>query len=158
MAAHGIGGCAAGNAEAALEHTIALVKARSTSYTAARMRDFQLVQLRVGAAGARIEAARRILREDCREAQAIAARNVIADPETKLKFKRNLAYATQLCTEAVDMLHTLAGANGIYEKYPLERILRDAHGLAAHIMHNFDTQGSAWGYVALGGENQNPTL
>jgi len=158
MGAHGIGGCAVGNAQAALEHTIARVKERSTSYGGAKMRDFQLVQLRVGAAGARIDAARAILRSDCIEAQDIASREVMPDDQTKLRFKRNLAYATQLCTEAVDTLHTLAGANGIYEKYPLERILRDAHALAGHIMHNFDTQASAWGYAALGGENTNPTL
>ena len=77
---------------------------------------------------------------------------------TKLRFKRNLAYAAQLCTEAVDTLHTLAGANGIYERYPLERIFRDQHALAGHIMHNFDTQASAWGYAALGGVIDNPTL
>jgi len=55
-------------------------------------------------------------------------------------------------------VHDVAGANGIYEKYPLERIFRDAHAIAGHIMHNFDTQASAWGYAALGGEVKNPTL
>ena len=158
LGAHGIGGCAVGNAEMALEHTLALVRERSTSYNPVKMRDLQLVQLRVGAAGARIDAARRILRADCVEAQDIACRKVVADAQVKLRFKRNLAYATSLCTEAVDMLHTLAGANGVYQKYPLERILRDAHSLAGHIMHNFDTQATAWGYAALGGENSNPTL
>jgi 3-hydroxy-9,10-secoandrosta-1,3,5(10)-triene-9,17-dione monooxygenase len=158
MGAHGIGGCAAGNATAALEHTIERVKSRSTSYTGASMRDFQLVQLRVAAAGARIDAARAILRNDCFEAAGIAERGVMPDQQTKLRFKRNLAYATQLCTEAVDTLHTLAGANGIYEKYPLERIFRDQHALAGHIMHNFDTQATAWGYAALGGVVDNPTL
>ena len=158
MGAHGIGGTAAGNAQAALEHTIALVKERSTSYTGTRMRDFPLVQLRVSAAAAKIDTARLLLRNDCIEAQEIARRNVIPDPQTKLRFKRNLAYAAQLCTEAVDSLHALAGANGIYEKYPLERILRDAHALAGHIMLNFDTHASTWGFAALGGEVQNPTL
>ena len=158
MGAHGIGGCAAGNATAALEHTIERVKSRSTSYTGANMRDFQLVQLRVAAAGARIDAARAILRNDCFDAAEIAERGVMPDQQTKLRFKRNLAYATQLCTEAVDTLHTLAGANGIYEKYPLERIFRDQHALAGHIMHNFDTQATAWGYAALGGVLDNPTL
>jgi 3-hydroxy-9,10-secoandrosta-1,3,5(10)-triene-9,17-dione monooxygenase len=158
VGAHGIGGCAAGNAKAALEYTIARVKERSTSYAGAKMRDFQLVQLRVAAAGARIDAARGLLRSDCLEAADIAKRGSIADAETKLRFKRNLAYAAQLCTEAVDTLHALAGANGIYESYPLERIFRDAHALGGHIMHNFDTQGSAWGYAALGGAVDNPTL
>ena len=157
IGAHGIGATAIGNAEAALEYSIDHVKSRSTSYTGAKMRDFQLVQLRVAGAGARIEAARRILEGDCAEAQTIAGR-AIPDIATKLKWKRNLAYATQLCTESVDMLHTMAGANGIYQRYPLERMLRDAHAIAGHFMHSFDAHGSAWGYVALGGENQNPTL
>ena len=158
MGAHGIGGCAVGNAEAALEHAIEHVKARSTSYTGASMRDFQLVQFRIGVAGARIEAAQRILREDCDEAQAIAARNVVPDAALKLKWKRNLAYATELCTEAVDSLHSMAGAHGIYQKSPLERIFRDAHALAGHIMNNLDTHASAWGHAVLGGEVQTPIL
>ena len=158
MGAHGIGGTAAGNAAAALEHTIALVRDRSTSYTGQRMRDFRLVQLRVSAAAANIDLARLMLRNDCIEAQEIARAGALPSHETKLRFKRNLAYAGQLCLQAVDGLHTLAGANGIYEKYPLERIFRDAHALAGHIMFSFDTWASAWGLVALGGEIDNPTL
>jgi 3-hydroxy-9,10-secoandrosta-1,3,5(10)-triene-9,17-dione monooxygenase len=158
IGAHGIGGTAAGNAQAALEHTIALVKERSTSYTGARMRDFPLVQLRVSAAGAKIDMARAVLRNDCFEAQALTGRNVVPDLQTKLRWKRNMAYAGQLCTEAVDSLHALAGANGIYERYPLERIVRDAHTLAGHIMLSFDTWATSWGLAALGGEINNPTL
>jgi 3-hydroxy-9,10-secoandrosta-1,3,5(10)-triene-9,17-dione monooxygenase len=158
LGGHGIGACAVGNARAALEHTIDSVKARSTNYTGMKMRDFQAVQLRIGAAGARIDTARLILRNDCLEAQEIADRNVIAEPETKLRFKRNLALAVALATEAVDALHAMAGANGIYGAYPLERIFRDAHSLAGHISFSFDAHASAWGLVALGGEVVNPTL
>jgi len=158
LGGHGIGACAVGNAQAALEHTIASVKERSTHYTGAKMRDFQAVQLRIGAAGAKIDTARLILRNDCLDAQEIAGRNVIADTETKLRFKRNLALAVGLATEAVDTLHAMAGANGIYATYPLERIFRDAHSLAAHISFSFDTQASTWGFAALGGEVNNPTL
>ena len=158
LGGHGIGACAVGNAQAALEHMIASVKQRSTNYTGMKMRDFQTVQLRIGAAGAKIDMARLILRNDCLAAQEIANRNVIADTETKLRFKRNLALAVNLATEAVDTLHAMAGANGIYEAFPLERMFRDAHSLAAHISFNFDTQASTWGLVALGGEVVNPTL
>jgi hypothetical protein len=52
----------------------------------------------------------------------------------------------------------MAGANGIYEATPLERIFRDAHSLAGHISFSFDAQASAWGLCALGGEVVNPTL
>jgi 3-hydroxy-9,10-secoandrosta-1,3,5(10)-triene-9,17-dione monooxygenase len=158
LGAHGIGGTAAGNAQAALEHTIALVKERSTSYTGVRMRDFPLVQLRVSAASAKIDTALALLRNDCVEGQEIARRRIVPDQPTKLRFKRNLAYANQLCLDAVDSLHALAGANGIYQSYPLERIFRDAHALSGHIMLSYDTWASAWGLVALGGEVNNPTL
>ena len=50
LGGHGIGGCMVGNARAALETAIAMVKSRSTNYTGARMRDFQTVQLRIGTA------------------------------------------------------------------------------------------------------------
>jgi 3-hydroxy-9,10-secoandrosta-1,3,5(10)-triene-9,17-dione monooxygenase len=158
LGAHGIGGTAVGNAQAALELTLEAVKTRSTSYAALKMRDIQAVQLRFGAAGARIDAARQILRNDCIEAMEIAKRNVIADAERKLRFKRNLAYAASLCTEAVDMLHAMAGANGVYDHYPMQRIFRDAHALGGHISFSADAQFSTWGLAALGGEVVNPTL
>jgi len=158
LGGHGIGGTALGNAQAALELTLEAVRKRSTSYAGLKMRDIQAVQLRIGAAAARIDAARHLLRNDCIEAQGIADRNVIAGAERKLRFKRNLAYAASLCTEAVDILHAMAGANGVYDSYPIQRIFRDAHALGGHISFNTDAQFSTWGLAALGGEVVNPTL
>ena len=158
LGSHCLAGAALGNAQAALELTCEAVKARSTNYTGMRMRDFQTVQLRVGAAGARIEAARVLFRSDCFAGQEAAAAGRIMDVEEKLRIKRNVAYATQLCTEAVDLLHAMAGANGIYDQYPIQRIFRDAHSLGAHIGFAFDAHGSNWGLVALGGDFASPTL
>jgi 3-hydroxy-9,10-secoandrosta-1,3,5(10)-triene-9,17-dione monooxygenase len=122
------------------------------------MRDFQAVQLRIGTAAAKIDAAKLTMRNDCLEGQAIAEQGVIADAATKLRFKRNLAYGVQLCTEAVDALHAMAGANGIYDSYPIQRIFRDAHALGGHFSFSYDAQVSAWGLAALGGEAGSPTL
>jgi 3-hydroxy-9,10-secoandrosta-1,3,5(10)-triene-9,17-dione monooxygenase len=158
LGGHGIAATALGNAMAALEHTLALVKERSTNYTALKMRDQQIVQHRVSMAGVKIDAARLMLRADALEAQELAHKNVIPDMQQKLRYKRNAAYAATLCTEAVDALHAVTGATGIYESYPLERIFRDAHALGAHISLNFDAQAPGWGLVALGGEVENPTL
>jgi 3-hydroxy-9,10-secoandrosta-1,3,5(10)-triene-9,17-dione monooxygenase len=158
LGGHGIVACAIGNARAALEHTIASVTERSTNYTGAKMRDFQTVQLRVGAAGALLDTALLMMRADCIEGQETAERGLVPDQETKLRYKRNAAFATRLCNEAVDSLHAMAGANGIYQAYPLERIFRDAHALSGHVTCHFDTQVSAWGLSVLGGEVVNPTL
>jgi 3-hydroxy-9,10-secoandrosta-1,3,5(10)-triene-9,17-dione monooxygenase len=116
------------------------------------------VQHRVALAAAKIESARLMLRTDAIEAQALANKNIVPDTQEKLRYRRNAAYIAILCTEAVDMLHTVTGATGIYQSYPLERIFRDAHALGAHISLNFDAQAPSWGLVALGGDVVNPTL
>jgi 3-hydroxy-9,10-secoandrosta-1,3,5(10)-triene-9,17-dione monooxygenase len=158
LGGHGIAATATGNAMAALEHTLALVKERSTNYTGLKMRDQQIVQHRVAMAAAKIDSARLMLRTDALEVQELANKNIIPDTQQKLRYKRNAAYISTLCTEAVDILHKITGATGIYNNYPLERIFRDAHALGAHISLNFDAQAPSWGLVALGGEIVNPTL
>ena len=158
LGSHCLAGAGVGNAQAALELTVEAIKERSTSYTAMRMRDFQAVQLRVAEAGAKVDAARLVIRADCLEAERIAIDGRVPDLEDKLRFKRNVAWAMGLCTEAVDTLHALAGANGIYDRYPIQRLFRDQHALAAHIGFSWDAQGSPWGLVVLGGEFSSPTM
>ncbi len=158
LGGHGIGGCLVGNARAALEITIDLVKSRSTSYTGAKMRDFQTVQLRIGAAGAKVDAAALLLRSDVLEAMRVYEEGRTLDMETRLRYKRNAALAAKLCVEAVDSLHEMAGANGIYDHYPLQRIFRDQHAAAGHINFNSDAHLPPWALVTLGGEFKSPTL
>ncbi len=158
LGGHCIGGCMVGNARAALEVTIDHVKSRSTNYTGAKMREFPTVQLRVSAAGAKIDAAALLLRNDCVEAQGVYEGGGTLDTETRLRYKRNCALAARLCVEAVDSLHEMAGANGIFDRYPLQRIFRDARAAAGHFSFSTDAQLPPWGLVALGGEFSSPTL
>jgi 3-hydroxy-9,10-secoandrosta-1,3,5(10)-triene-9,17-dione monooxygenase len=155
---HCLAGAGMGNAQAALELTIEAIRERSTSYTAMRMRDFQAVQLRVASAAAKVDAARLIIRADCQEGVRIAEEGRVPTIEEKLRAKRNVAYAMALLTEAVDTLHALAGANGIYDAYPIQRLFRDQHALTGHIGFSWDAQAAPWGLVALGGEVVNPVL
>ena len=80
------------------------------------------------------------------------------DIETRLRYKRNCAMAARLCVESVDSLHEMAGANGIYDKYPLQRMFRDMRAAAGHFSFSTDAQLPPWGLVALGGEFKSPTL
>ena len=158
LGSHCLAGAGVGNAQAALDLTIELIKERSTNYTAMRMRDFQAVQLRVSRAGAMLDAARLTIRADCLDAERIAHEGRAPTLDEKLRFKRNVAYAMERCTEAVDILHTLAGANGIYDRYPIQRLFRDQHALAAHIGFSWDAQAGPWALVAMGGEFSSPTM
>ncbi len=158
LGGHGLGACMVGNARAALEIAVDLVKTRSTSYTGARMRDFQAVQLRIGSAGAKIDAAWLLMRNDCLEAQRVYEEGGTLDVETRLRYKRNAAQAARWCVEAVDALHEMAGANGIYDAYPLQRVFRDMRAAAGHISFSTDAQLAPWGLVQAGGEFKSPTL
>ena len=158
LGGHCIAGAIVGNAQAAVDVTIEMVKSRSTSYTGARMRDFQSVQLRVGAAAAKVDAARLVLRNDCLQADALVKAGKTLDIEAKVRNKRNGATAVRLCVEAVDSLVEMAGAHGIYDSAPLQRMFRDAHAAAAHINFNVDVQLTPWALVKFGGEFKSPVM
>ena len=122
------------------------------------MRDFATVQRRISEAAAKIDCVRTWLRQDCISAQECVVAGGNLDTETKLRYRRNGALGIRLLTEAVDSLHEMAGANGIYDSFPLQRIFRDTHAGAAHINFSTDTQYPPWGLVALGGEFKSPTM
>lgn len=153
-----LGGCMVGNARNALETTMEIVKARSTSYSNARMRDFQTVQLRVSMASAKVDAAALVLRNDVLEAQRLHEEGGRLSVEMRLRFKRNCALAAHWCLEAVESMQEMAGANGIYDNMPLQRMFRDARAATGHFSFSLDAQLPPWGLVALGGEFSSPTL
>jgi 3-hydroxy-9,10-secoandrosta-1,3,5(10)-triene-9,17-dione monooxygenase len=80
------------------------------------------------------------------------------DAETKLRYRRNAAFGTKLCSDAVDLLQELMGANGIYDNQPLARMMRDTRAAAAHISLGWDAQMANYGLAVLGGEINMPTL
>ena len=158
LGGHCIAGAMTGNAQAALDITTDMVKQRSTHYTGATMRDFQAVQIRIATAGAKIDAVRVWLRNDCLEAHNVYRAGGTLDMETKLRYKRNCAMGIKLLTEAVDTLYEMSGAAGIYDSSAMQRIYRDQHAAAGHISFSTDAQLSPWGLIALGGDFKSPTL
>ena len=80
------------------------------------------------------------------------------DIPTRLRYKRNSSAGIKLVVEAVDTLFEMAGANGIYDSAPMQRMFRDAHAGGAHINFNCDVNLSPWALVMLGGEFRSPTL
>jgi 3-hydroxy-9,10-secoandrosta-1,3,5(10)-triene-9,17-dione monooxygenase len=158
LGGHCIAGSMTGNATAMLELTTDMVKQRSTNYTGAKMRDFQSVQLRIGMAGAKIDAVRTWIRNDCIEAHNVYRAGGKLDMETRLRYKRNCAMGMKMLGEAVDSLYEMCGAAGIYDTSPMQRMYRDQHAAAGHFSFSTDAQLAPWGLMALGGEFKSPTL
>lgn len=158
LGGHCIAGTMTGNATYMLEEVTNIVKERSTSYTGKTMRDFQTVQLRIGMAGAKIDAVRLWLRNDCLEAQNIFNDGGTLDTETKLRYKRNCAMGMKLLGEAVDSLYEMLGANGIYDSSVAQRLYRDHHAAAGHFSFSTDAHLTPWALVTLGGDFESPTI
>jgi 3-hydroxy-9,10-secoandrosta-1,3,5(10)-triene-9,17-dione monooxygenase len=158
LAGNGIAGTLIGNAQAIVDASIQFVKERSTSYSAAKMRDFATVQLRIATAAAKIDATRAWLRNDCREGSELVKGGHTIDTERRLRYRRNTAVAIKIVNEAVAVLQEMAGANGIYDKFPMQRMFRDASAASGHIVFSTDAQLTPWAIVALGGEVNLPTV
>ncbi|MBI3513922.1 MAG: hypothetical protein HY060_07660 [Proteobacteria bacterium] len=152
------GGVALGNAQGAYDNFVGTTRARTTTYTGLAMSGFQAVQIHTAEAGAKLEAARLLMDENCKEAMAIARTGAVPPLETKLRYRRNAAFATRLCTEAVLEIFAVSGAGALYDTSPMQRALRDAHAIAAHVNHNIDINFSNFGLAALGGDYVNPMM
>jgi 3-hydroxy-9,10-secoandrosta-1,3,5(10)-triene-9,17-dione monooxygenase len=153
-----LAGVALGNAEACLDDFAAAARTRVSNYSGAGLAGFQTLQMRIAEAGARIDAARLLMRAACIEATQDAEAGSIPDMATRTRYRRDGAYAVNLCTEAVDLLYRAAGARALFTRDHLQRQFRDAHAVAAHISFNFDVAGPAHGRVVLGLDPDNPTL
>lgn len=153
-----LSGVGLGNAEATYDGYVETTATRSASYSGARLAEMQSTHIRIGATGAKLAAARRTMLDVCDTATRNAEAGRVEDLATKLAYRRDLAYATSLCTEVVDGLATASGAAALYLSNPIQRRFRDAHGIAAHIAFSMDAATAAFGRVALGLETDNPTL
>jgi 3-hydroxy-9,10-secoandrosta-1,3,5(10)-triene-9,17-dione monooxygenase len=153
-----LSGAALGNAQACVEDFEAATRKRASTYSGAQLANLQSIQMRIGAAAARVDAARRIMRSICVEAMADAAAGRIPDLGTKTAYRRDGAYAVSLCTEAVSLLFQASGAGGLARASALQRQFRDAHAIAAHIAFSLDAATANYGRVALGLSSENPTL
>jgi 3-hydroxy-9,10-secoandrosta-1,3,5(10)-triene-9,17-dione monooxygenase len=155
---HPLTPAAIGAAEGAYELFVASMRQRAGTYTGAKVADFQAVQIKVAQARALIDTARLLLRESAIAFQDVAERNDVPSLETKLRYRAHSAFAVNKAREAVEILWSCYGAQGLYTRDPLQRHLRDVLAIAQHYSFNFDIAGAAYGLAALGGNYVNPTM
>ena len=155
---HPLAPAALGAAEGAYELFLSAVGRRLGTYPGARVADFQAVQIKVARARCLIDSARDLLRRSAIELEAIAERDAVPDLATKLRFRAHSAFAVSQAREAVEVLWSCYGAQGLYTRDPLQRHLRDVLAISQHFSFNFDIAGAAYGLHALGGNYASPTM
>ena len=153
-----LSGVALGNAQACLDDYVGIARRRASTYNRTKLGDLQSTQIKIAEASAKIDAARLIMRASCIEAMADARRGHIPDMAVKTRYRRDGAFAVNLCTEAVSLLFAASGARGLFMSGTLQRQFRDAHAINSHIAFSFDAAGTNYGRVALDLPSENLTL
>jgi alkylation response protein AidB-like acyl-CoA dehydrogenase len=123
---------ALGVAQAALDDLIEMAGKKTPRYTAAPMRDRQVVQRQVAEAAACLGAGRAFLHEAFRENWEAANQGAELTLERKLQMQLAATYAVQAAAKAVDLLHEAAGASAIRNQYRGQRYFRDIHTITQH--------------------------
>jgi|LauGreDrversion4_2_1035121.scaffolds.fasta_scaffold47286_3 3-hydroxy-9,10-secoandrosta-1,3,5(10)-triene-9,17-dione monooxygenase len=136
--------------KAVVEQFTAAMRARASTYTGTRLAELSSVQARIAEAAACVEFAETVVRRDWQELEAEANQRRYPSMETKLRWKRNVAFAAQLAVRAVDVLMPAAGAGGLSKSAALQRQFRDLHAASSHIGLTWDVHAAAYGQSALG--------
>ena len=145
-------------AKAAVEQFTSGMRARAGTYTGTRVAELSSVQARIAEAASCVEFAETVLRRDWQTLEANVRDGEFPSMETKLRWKRNVAFATGLAVRAIDALMPAAGAGGLKMELPLQRQFRDIHAASSHIALTWDVHAAAYGQSALGLQPQGGLL
>ena len=117
---------------------------------AAKSADSAAVHIRLSQAAAEIDAGRALMDRDVRETLDRADAGEGFTTLERAKYRRDKAYVTQLCLQAVNRIFDISGGHGLFESDPLQRFHRDAHAVAHRDTLIMDLGGQEYGRVVLG--------
>jgi 3-hydroxy-9,10-secoandrosta-1,3,5(10)-triene-9,17-dione monooxygenase len=107
-------------------------------------------QLRLAEASAEVDAARALHRADIREMLDRAERRETFSELDRARYRRDKAFVTKLCVQAVNRLFEASGARAVLESEPIQRFHRDIHGASHHAALTWDLVAEQYGRTALG--------
>ncbi len=108
------------------------------------------LQMRLAEASAEVDAARTIHQQDIREIIDKAARGEAFTELDRARYRRDKAFLSRLCVQAVNRLFEASGAGAVLESDAIQRFHRDAHGASHHTALVWDAAAENFGRVALG--------
>ncbi len=150
-------GPAIGIARGALELTEEDLRSR-ISAVGLKLADMPTAHARIAESGAEIDAAYALMIKDSKDAMAYAQSGERAPLAVRAKWRRNNAYAGQLCLRAVERLYPLAGGRGLRRDSLFQLAWRDIHAAVSQILMAWDTQSVNAGRVQLGLPSLDPRL
>ena len=108
------------------------------------------LQMRLAEASAEVDAARTLHRAAVREMLQRAAAGREFTELDRARYRRDKAFVTRLCVQAVNRLFEAGGATAIADSHALQRFHRDAHAASHHAALAWDVAAEPYGRLALG--------
>ena len=147
-----------GMAQGALETFEALTRQGLPGRRANRLTEVPSLQMRLAEGAAEVQAARLLMQHDCQEIFARARRDEAPTLDDRARYRRDQAYVTKLCLQAVNRLFGGSGGRALFDSSPLQRFHRDIHAASHHISLSWDATAIQYGAVRLGMELAEPDL
>ncbi len=123
---------------------------RTKASRGVKLAELGTIQMRIAESAAEVDAARLLLERDCEETMTIMRRGDTLTLEQRARNRRDMAYASTLCTRAADRLFTAVGGNGLYDGNEMRRQFHDIRAIGAHFVNSWDVAGTTYTKVALG--------
>lgn len=124
----------------------------------APMAELPTAQVRISEAGAEIDAAEALLLKDCEDAMVIAEAGGVPEINDRARWRRNNAFAVQLCVRALERLNPLTGARGLTPDNHFLRMFRDVHAASLQITVAWDIQSVNAGRIRFGLPSLDPRV
>ena len=115
-----------------------------------RTADSPAIHSRLSQASAEVDAALSMMRGDLREILRKGEEGSPFSPLERARFRRDKAFITQLCLQAVNRLFDLSGGHALHDSVPLQRFHRDAQAVAHRDGLIMELGGQNYGRVLLG--------
>jgi alkylation response protein AidB-like acyl-CoA dehydrogenase len=149
--AFGVASVALGIAQGALGDILTLSARKVPLLAQSSLATNPLFQHQLGAADAKLRAARGLLHADAAAAWGTAVAGAAFTPEHRARMRSAITWAATAAASVVDMAYHAGGGSSIYAANPLQRRFRDVHAITQHFLVKLDTLTTA-GAVLAGAE------
>ena len=116
------------------------------------------VQVRVGEACAKLDAAELLFQDVIRDLHAAGAAGEEIVGERLLRMRRLVTFGSRLCESTADSLAAMMGVTGQKASNPVQRLYRDCRAISTHIELNWEQSMAPTGKVRLGVPTGDPLL
>jgi len=145
---------ALGIVQGAIDEFVEWIGGRTTRGAAAgggnRMAEFAQVQSRVAEAAACADAGKLLLQRDTREVEQAAAAGEFISVDTRIRNRRDHAFATKLAVQGANALFEAVGGSGLHLSSGIQRAWRDVNAIGRHISLNWDGVSTMYGQHQFG--------